>query len=333
MNQVEVRMGRTIKCPNCGATLEITPDAIAYVCKYCGWVGSDENIEGKGFLMVEPISPDSARESWGEYLKKNLRHAYSGTQVLEFRGVTIPIWIAKIQAYTKYNGYRQERRAVTIPGMVRGPGGMTTQARTKTYPVYIPVRGEFDEVLTYPILGRKHASFFGLEEIRKRVGGREAKPLDVKALLGQKFECLDVEVEEDEAKAISESLAEDEHRSRAEAMTTRLFDCYTDDQVISTNLVFCPVFHAKYLYGGKSYRATLDGTTGDVVKAELPMTLGLRLGYTLLGYVGIALSSISPLFFQGSDSPEITVVPMLAGIALTVFSFLKATAEQRIKRG
>ena len=334
LSQAQTAVGRTVKCPNCGATFEITPDALAYVCKYCGWMGSTEDVFAKGWLMAEPVSSAKAQQSIAEFLKKTLKHAYSQTQIIEFKGLAIPIYLAKVHAKTRYNGYRQETRTESYPMTVfDGKGGRRTEMRTKSYPVYIPVEGEFDEILDYPVLGRKHAVFFGLEDLKKKVLPSNAKPLDVKVFLNQKSECLDVEVEEGEVKAMAETMAEDEHRARAEAMTTKLFDCYTDDQLLSTKLIFYPVYTAKYSYRGKSFRIAIDGSSGAIVKAELPLTLSLRIGYAMAGYAGVALATLSGLFLLDTNEPIVGIVATAIGLGLAGWSFFKATAEQRIKRG
>jgi hypothetical protein len=333
MAQTPVALGRTVKCANCGATLELSPDALAYVCKYCGQIGIESGLETKGFLMAQPQPSAQAEARYREYLERQLKGVYAQTRPLEFKALGLPMWIVKVHARTRYNGYRQETRTetYTVPmGMGRG---RQSQTRVRSYPVYIPVRGEFDEVLTYPLLGRKHAAFFGVEEVKKRVLSAPTKPLDVRVFLQNKAELLDVELDESETRAIAESLAEDEHRKRAEQMTTRLFDCYTDDQVEATQLVFYPVDTAKYAYRNRSFRVTLDGVTGEAVKAELPMTLGLRVGYALAAYVGIALATVAGFVLTGTDEPAVALIPMLGGAALAAWAFLKASAVQRIKRG
>ena len=115
-------------------------------------------------------------------------------------------------------------------------------------------------------------------------------------------------------------------------MTTRLFDCYTDDELLSSSLVFFPVYTSKYYYRGKSFRVTMDGTSGTVMKAELPMTLALRIGYAIMGYAGISLSIISSLLLFEENGFFVGIAGVVGGFAVVAWSFLRATAEQRIKR-
>jgi len=316
-----------VKCPNCGASFEITPDALAYACKYCGWIGTTEDVEQKGFFMVEPLEFDKIKSQIGDFIGKNLGGAYREIRIIESRPTVVPVWMVQVHAYTRYNGYRQEIKVESYPVTVSNGKGTRTVMRTRTYPVYVPVRGEFDESPIVPIVARKHSAFFGIDEIKKKAAYSTPQQLDVKKLLGKKFECLEVELSEDEAKPMAETEVEDEHRARADKMTTKLFDCYTDTDVLSTKLVFYPVYTLVYEYRGKSFRGTVDGADGGVVKIELPMTLGLKVIYLTLGYVGIAVSFLLGLRIDIEAS--IYIIPLTLA---SILAFYKGTTSQRIKR-
>lgn len=330
LSEPQSKLGRTVKCPHCAATLEITPDALAYVCKYCGWVGTTKDVSTKGWVMADPLPSATVQQALTEFLRKKLRRGQTQAQIHEFKGLAVPVWISRVHAHTRYNGYRQETR--TESHTVRTSSGRS-EVRTKSYPVYIPVKGELDEELTYPVFGRRHAVFFGLEELKGKALTAQTQPFDVKAFLDRKVECIDVELVEGEVKAVAESLAEDEHQARAEKMTSRLFDCYTEDQVLSSTLVFYPVYVVKYSIRGKSFRVTLDGVSGRVLKAELPITLGLRVGYAALGYLGVLLAIFSSPFLEELGEPLVTLIAILFGVGIAALSFHQATEEQRIERG
>ena len=59
-------------------------------------MGSTEDISAKGWLMAEPVWNAKARQSTAEFLKKTLKHAYSQTHIIEFKGLAVPIYIAKV---------------------------------------------------------------------------------------------------------------------------------------------------------------------------------------------------------------------------------------------
>ncbi len=329
----QVSLGRTVKCPHCGASLEITPEALAYVCKYCGWIGTTEEVEQKGYLMVDPLDADKIRSSINEFLRKQLKKAFGEVNMNENRPTDVPIYLVQVHAHTEYNGYRQETKVETYPVTVGdGRGGTRTEMRSRSYPVYVPVRGEFDESPIIPFTARKHSTFFGVDEIIKKAQDSPSEPLDVKKLLDKKFECLEVELLDSEARSIAETMIEDEHRRRAEKMTTKLFDCYTDTKVLSSKLVFYPVYTFAYEYRGKSFRGTVDGAGGAIVKVELPMTIGLRAFYMALGYAGITSIVLLGAYLQSLGvEPILSLVPAVVAGAFSVV-FYKGTTSQRIKR-
>lgn len=324
--------GRTVKCPHCGASFEITPDALAYACRYCGWIGTTENVEQKDYFMVEPLDSEKIQSQINDLLRRQLKKAFGEVRIIERRPTAVPICLVQVHARTRYNGYRQEAKVVTYSVTVGHGAGARTEMRTKTYPVYMPVKGEFDETPTIPLMARRHAAFFGVEEIKKKAEHSAPEPLDVKKLLSRRFECLEVELMEDEAKSIAETEVEDEHRARAERMTTKLFDCYTDTVVLSVKLVFYPIYTFVYEYRGRSFRGTVDGADGKVVKVELPMTMGLKALYMGAGYVGIAFGVLLGFLLQTVEiEPVIYLIPPIIAAASSV-AFYKGTSSQRIKR-
>jgi len=333
MGQPQVILGRTVKCPHCGASFEITPDALAYACKYCGWIGTTDEVEQKGYFMVEPLDSDYIRNQVNDFLHKHLKNAFAEIRIVESRPTAVPISLVQVQAHTRYNGYRTEMKVESYPVTVGGGrGGMRTEMRTRTYPVYVPVKGEFNEIPTVSLMSRKHSAFFGDEEIKKKAESAKLANIDIKKLLEKKFECLEVELLEDEAKSMSETSVEEEHRSRAEKMTTKLFDCYTNTNVVSSRLVFYPVYTFVYEYRGKSFRGTVDGAEGRIVKVELPMTIGLRAAYLGLGYIVIASSVLLGFALQTFDVESfIYAIPALTSAASCV-AFYKGTTSQRVKR-
>ena len=69
--------------------------------------------------MAKPVWNAKARQSIAEFLKKTLKHVYSQTEIIEFKGLAVPISIAKVDAKTRYHGYRQETR--TESALLGGP--------------------------------------------------------------------------------------------------------------------------------------------------------------------------------------------------------------------
>ena len=77
---------------------------------------------------------------------------------------------------------------------------------------------------------------------------------------------------------------------------------------------------------------TLDGSTGEVVKAELPMTRALRIEYAGIAYVALVALSVTALYLSmtapnGSFDRAVAIGSIIAAIPLFF-----ATASQRTKR-
>jgi hypothetical protein len=147
--------------------------------------------------------------------------------------------------------------------------------------------------------------------------------------LKERMEFLDVEIDEAEDREWSETGAEEEHYRMGRSRTTELFDCRTETRVGDPRLVYFPIFQIDYEVRGRVFRATFDGTSDTVVKAELPMPGYLRAVYAVAGYalillgVGIAAASAHPAALVVGS-----VVAASSGVLVHT-----ATLSQRTKRG
>ena len=215
---------------------------------------------------------------------------------------------------------------MTVPGP---KGEMHTETRTRIYYVYVPVREVLVDDFVFVLCARKNASFYGLDEIRNRVRVSSVQPLDPLPLLKEKMEFLDVEIDDEEDREWAETAAEDAHYQKARPQTTELFDCRTQAQVGEPRLVYYPIYQTDYEARGKIFRATFDGATGKVVKAELPTPGYLRTLYAGSAYGLIAL---------GTLVAAISARPVLVGLGVVVAAFSGflvhlASRTQRTKRG
>ncbi len=146
------------------------------------------------------------------------------------------------------------------------------------------------------------------------------------------MQVLDIEISLDEADENGRNHAQDQHRISAKQQTSKLFDCRTDTRIEKSSLTLYPVYNVGYQFEGRPYRMVLDGAAGEVVKAELPLTRGLRIEYAALSYLALSSLSITALYLSltsqaGSSSGLAAIGSILAAIPL----FL-ATASQRVKR-
>ncbi len=326
-----VPLAHTTKCANCGAPLEVTPDAVGYVCEYCGWTGVVDGIEKKGYYVVKPMNREENRKHTLAFLKENLKGSFSESQIREEKFYAIPFWVTEVGSRSEINGYRTKAKTETYPVTVRGPKGeMRTETRTRVYYVYVPVRAVLDDSFIFVLCARKNAAFYGLDEIRNRVRAGAVQPLDPLPLLKEKMEFLDVEIDEGEDREWAETGAEEEHYRMARQQTTELFDCRTETRVQDPKLVYYPIYQLDYEVKGKVFRATFDGTSGKVVKAELPMPGSLRALYAVGAYGLVILGTLIALAY--------TIHPVTVGVGAVVSALSgllvhRATLTQRTRRG
>jgi hypothetical protein len=319
-------LGSAVKCPNCGAALETSPDALVYVCAHCGWAGYD-----KGKIAFEGVGPSREADVVKAVVAFLSRRVKGEVVIREVVTMMLPFWAVGLRARTSYNGYRTE---------VRGSGKHREV-------IYFPVRDVLDETVLVPVYARAFESFFGLEEIKSRVveNFSLADSLDPVALV-KLVRILNVEISEEEAVDSAKSRVSEDHRGRVEALANEVFDCYTDFEVLSKKLVFYPVTLIKYEHKGKVYRVCSDASTscepGDrVLKAELPMAALTRLYYALtsdLAVMALALAS-SPVNYvlasEWSKDNNLTILVIVI-VALSGFIGWKganlATKEERVWR-
>ncbi len=316
-------MGRTAQCPQCGASLEITPDAVIFVCQYCGWTGTTEGLEEKGYLMVAPLPRIQVEDKAIQFLKSKLHGGYSSSAVTEAKYIAIPFWLVNVWAHTWFNGYKTRTKSQTYY--------VGKQAMTRSYTVYVPTQGDWTDQIEYKTVARKNAVFFGLDEITARVGQRQAPPLDPKVLIAHKMQVLDIEISGDEANESGRTYAEDQHHRKAQSQTSKLYDCRTDTRIVSAALTLYPTYSVGYQFEGRTYRMTLDGATGEVAKAELPLTRGLRLAYAGVAYAALlGLAILAQILSSNTGTQSAANLVALGSIAAAVPLFY-ATASQRVK--
>ncbi len=240
-----------MQCPQCGASIEITPDAIIFVCQYCGWTGSPDGLEAKGYSMLTPLPRAQIEEKATQFLKSKLHGGFSQSSITEAKYLAIPFWRIMVWAHTSFNGYATRTKTQTYY--------VGKQAMTRSYTVYVPTQGEWTDQIEFKAVARKNAVFFGLDEITARVGQVEVIPLDPKVLIAQKMQVLDIEISVEEADESAKNHAEDQHLHKAQSKTSKLYDCNTDTRIASGSLTLYPVYNLGYQFEGRTYRMTLTG--------------------------------------------------------------------------
>ncbi len=314
--------GLAVKCPNCGASLDLSPDTIVYVCRYCGWSGfvTNEQIAIGGVL---PQDVSLVKASVESFLKKRTGGDFT---ISEQKLIMAPFWLVRTHNHTRYNGYRSETRSRTV--------GSGKDQHTEAYAVYRPVKGVIDDDLLLPLFARRHERMFALEKAEAAVQGSSPVQLTQDQLksLAKTCEFLSSSIGLDEAKDWAETKVSDIHRAQVQAMCTKVFECYTDVSVLSSQLVFYPLYSVRFQDKGRTFRMLFDAARGSVLEAEVPLTEAQRAGFLIAGYGASAALAGASYAVALQSAQDATVLSLLLGavaIGLAAYTTLMATRSQR----
>jgi hypothetical protein len=319
--------GLAVKCPNCGAALNLSPDTIVYVCRYCGWSGFVDN-QQLNVVGVSPQSVELIKDKVGKFISKQ---AGRDSNITEQKLIMAPFWLVLTHAHTRYNGYKRETRSRTV--------GTGKNARTETYEVYKPVRGVIEEDQLVSLFARRHERMFALDRAEWAVKNVKPEPFppDLLKSLGKQAEFLSSSIDLDEANHWAQTYVSDDHRRRVEGMCTKVFDCYTDATVKSSQLTFYPLYYARFQTRGRTFRLMFDAATGKVLEAELPLTAARRATLLLTGYASSAILALVSFALQRAqaveDSGTTALILGVAAAAIAAYTTVLATRAQRRVEG
>jgi hypothetical protein len=339
----EAEAADMFKCPVCNGNVKTGPDDVVITCTYCG---STTTIEGKAIgdhLMETAVDTDTRTEGFRNFLDKNKgmnKALAKDAKVVENRLIYVPVWTAKVKADSYYKGYKTVQVPVQKTRTVRDSDGNT---RTETYTDYetgyVPVQDELHTDTDEPLLARKGARFYGLEDYLNTINLGKTVPYDFEKIKDLEPAILNAEIGSEEFEKAVHGRVADRHRSQAASGLTELFDCRTTTSVRGTTYLQAPFSLIRYKYQGDLYKCAIDGHTGKVVMGEIPITRGQRILWTIVGLIGIIVAGVGgELLLMGMGLDETLfiiggIASVILGIIMTFFGFRVLIMTQRTKKG
>ncbi len=334
------------KCPVCNGNVKTGPDDVVITCTYCG---QTTTIEGKAIgdhLMQTAVDSDERLAGFQKFLDKNKgmnKSLVKDCQVVENQLIMVPVWTAKVKADSYYKGYKTVQVPVQKTRTVRDSDGNT---RTETYTDYekgyVPIQSELHTDTHEPLLARKGARFYGLEDYLKDVKPETGVPYDFAKIKDLEPVMLNAEIGQEEFEKAIHGRVADDHRAQAGSGLTELFDCRTTTAVRETTYMQAPFSLIRYKFQGDLYKAAVDGHSGNVVMGEIPITRGQRIMWTLMGLIGIIIAGVGGEFlFAGINvTPDADMTLMgigalaaIVGVLMTFYGFRVLIMTQRTKKG
>lgn len=298
-------MSLPLKCPQCDAPLEISPEDVVCTCAYCGYTFNINTAELiKNHFFYRPKNFEEIVLSVRNFLRKYkgvIRDLDVTANIFEGRLIYAPFWLVPFHASTWFKGY--EKITVTEEEEVQttdAEGNIITTTETYTRTAYRPIEATFEERGFEKILARRHASFYGYHEFVEKMKPEVAEPFNISLIKEYKFAFLNSEFGPDAAVEEAKNRIRKRHRKKAESRCTELFDIKTEIVTKEPIYIHAPFWAIRYEYRGKVYNMAVNGIDGRVLIGKIPLTLARRIVNAALSIfiVLLALFVVAPLILS-----------------------------------
>ncbi|MBO0887755.1 zinc ribbon domain-containing protein [Candidatus Bathyarchaeota archaeon] len=239
-----------IECPNCGAPLKLSPGEIVATCRYCGYtsvVGANTPFQLEHSLILNEF--DATRitqdlQNWmrSGFMKPGDLAKKSKITMLELR--YLPFWLVPMTATSNYEGVLER---ISPP---------TTRKGT--------IQNDYD----WLVLGRKAAEFPTREY---KVPSEGKIPFDFTKIEPQAI-FLNSELDSSEAILHAKDEVQENQRFLLKQEVDQVTKFDTTFNVEKPTYLHAPLWFARYDYKGRSYDAIIDGSSGNMIRGDIPQT-------------------------------------------------------------
>lgn len=275
-------------CGRCGAPITVTQEDLIFTCRYCGFtmtVASREELKSHSMLenrLLSQQAVDTARK----YMDKGVfRMGVSkDAQITNVKLRYVPFWVCQANTNTFLKGVtgtgvmgeiHQAQEAVTdkrSSGLAKF--GKLVLAGAKAYAETQQkdksprnVSYSFSNIYIWPTLARRtiisEINYYDVPAARKI-------PFDV-GKVPQDAEFLNIELNEEEAKAKIRAEIENKERLIASGKVDTLETCNVNMTLGEAELVHAPVWFVHYALKGENYVIAVDGCEGKVLGGGRPL--------------------------------------------------------------
>lgn len=237
-----------LKCPNCGAQLNVTPGELVATCRYCGYtsvVGANVPFQLEHSLILNRYDNASVTQALLDWMRSGFMKPgdlakKSKILLLDLR--YLPFWLVPISATSNYQGMIERISPPT------------------------PRNGTITNDYDWLVLGRK-ASDFPTRDYRIPPQGKI--PFDFTKIEPQaKF--LNSEIDSSEAVQKAREEVEQNQRFLAKQEVDQITAFNTDFRLDKPTYNHAPLWFIQYEYKGKTYNAIMDGSSGAMIVADFP---------------------------------------------------------------
>ncbi|OLS12542.1 MAG: hypothetical protein RBG13Loki_3853 [Promethearchaeota archaeon CR_4] len=325
----------TKNCPQCGAVLVKSPEDLIITCAYCG---ETVDVEGKkipNHQMLPSQEGATIQANIQEFLKKN--HVEEGVVIEELKAVYLPYWVVPFNSNTQYYGVLNS--AVTRYRTIQSrdaQGRTVTRQVSYTVPVFRDERGSFNRGGRENCIARKHTTFYGFDKFQDSLFLDTIQPFDYQQVKKYGAEFINAEVDANEAQRDAYGRVENANRRLAASKVNKLVRCDSRIQLEYPTYVHAPLWQARFKFQEKIYKVAATGTSGTVLKAEIPLTFGRRMKNLAIGITMLLVCAYAAQWGYGLRTPDGDIetwgwILLIIGFAVMVLSFLFTSTAFRMQ--
>jgi DNA-directed RNA polymerase subunit RPC12/RpoP len=275
-------------CSNCGAPFSVTQEDLVVTCRYCGFtmtVATREEIK-KHSMLENRLFAQQAVEAAQKYMDKGIFRVgvSKDASITNVKLRYVPFWVCPANANTFFKGVTgtgimgEIHQAQEATSDKRSSGfakfGKLVLAGAKAYSEMQQkdrrpqtVSYSFSNNYIWPTLGRQtmisEINYYDVPAARKI-------PFDV-GKIQPDAEFLNIELNEEEAKAKVKSEVEAKERLIASGKVDTLETCNVNVALGEAELVHAPVWFVHYTLKGENYVIAVDGCEGKVLGGGRPL--------------------------------------------------------------
>jgi len=237
-----------IKCPHCGAPIAFEPGEILATCKYCGFtvvIETGQTFTYEHSILLNKYDPVQVEEPIREWMREGFMKPSDlerKAKISQKELVYLPFWVVSVEAKSTYKGIFER----------------ITPAVTK--------EGTIEKDYEWLVLARK-ASEFPTREYNVPLEGKIA--YDFRRIEGF-AQVFNSEIDKAEAEEQAKAEIENNHRFLAQQDVDKIIEMKTEIKIEETVYLHAPIWFVKYEYKRKTYQLILDGSTGGVIKGDIP---------------------------------------------------------------
>lgn len=311
-----------IKCNNCSAPLEYTPESIFIICSYCGNVNWFlEESKTQIFVIPSKNEGEIVNAFWNRMKKdEDMKKVVNELEIVDIYGVYVPIFLSRIDVSSLWKGI--ERKTIIKNG--------------KTRVVTIRKSGKFSDEILLSIPARRVAEEFGLEEMIEKISNNPPDHVNIEEVNWNevKLQVLNSEISINEASDKLKDKAEDNIRKRIKKENNLsefiFYSC--DSKIKEMKLLLVPLWIISYKYKKGIYNIAILGNDLTFLKTTEPVFFYQRI-FQLIGSALVTLAGIGllSLMFKVQENITFFIIACIACFSFAYSLSRKTISDIRIE--